>query len=95
MSETTGSNTTTHAHRAPPERTSGEKGLFRYAPEPLPPRNTPKPNTKPLAYFYSAQLAWFYSALDTLLTDAGDCKLTGIVDHCPGGVGLRVNAVGT
>lgn len=43
---------------------AGEKGLFRYAPEPLLPRNIPPANTLLRAYFYSAPLAWFYSALD-------------------------------
>jgi hydrogenase maturation protein HypF len=49
----------------PSQRPSGEKGLFRYAPEALLSRNTQEPNIKPLAYFCSAAVALFYSALDT------------------------------
>ena len=35
-----------------------------YAPETLLPRNTQRLNFQLMAYFYSATLAWFYSALD-------------------------------
>src|SRR5258708_31621176 len=46
------------------QHASGEKGLFRYAPEPFSPEIPTQLSTQPLAYFYSAELAWFCSALD-------------------------------
>src|SRR5215469_11151336 len=46
------------------ERASGEKGLFRYAPEPFLPRNTTNLILL-VAPFYSATVVSFYSALDT------------------------------
>ncbi len=52
----------------PSGRASGEKDLFR-------PRNTPRPNSKPLAYFYSATMAWFYSALDTDVLELAELQL--------------------
>ena len=49
----------------------GEKGLFRYAPDAFLPANPQQPPTYLLAYFYSATLACFYSALDTSQHTAG------------------------
>jgi hypothetical protein len=57
-----------HPQRTEPtssHRASGEKRLFRYAPEPLLPRNTFF-NDLLLVPFYSAAVVYFYSALDTV-----------------------------
>src|ERR1019366_1847727 len=46
---------------------SGEKRIFRYAPEALLPRILNKPILQLLAYFYSVPVAWFYGSSTILV----------------------------